>query len=141
MAKKAATAVETNDLRAAAYGIAGAHVKGNDPIAMYKVSEEAVSRARNGQGPTIIEIETYRFLGHFQGDPELYRDKAEVPGLREQDPILKLRNSLVEAKGATEKELLKIEKRVKQEVDEAYQFARDSNYPAPEAALDDVFSS
>ncbi|MBB5179813.1 pyruvate dehydrogenase E1 component alpha subunit [Planomicrobium koreense] len=141
VAKKAATAVETNDLRAAAYGIAGAHVKGNDPIAMYKVSEEAVARARNGQGPTIIEIETYRFLGHFQGDPELYRDKAEVPGLREQDPILKLRNSLVEAKGATEKELQKIEKRVKQEVDEAYQFARDSNYPAPEAALDDVFSS
>ena len=141
VAKKAATAVDTNDLRAAAYGIAGAHVKGNDPIAMYKVSEEAVARARNGQGPTIIEIETYRFLGHFQGDPELYRDKAEVPGLREQDPILKLRNSLVEAKGATGKELEKIEKRVKQEVDEAYQFARDSNYPAPEAALDDVFSS
>lgn len=141
VAKKAATAVETNDLRAAAYGIAGAHVKGNDPIAMYKVSEEAVARARNGQGPTIIEIETYRFLGHFQGDPELYRDKAEVPGLREQDPILKLRNSLVEAKGATEKELQKIEKQVKQEVDEAYQFARDSSYPAPEAALDDVFSS
>ncbi|HSP21142.1 MAG TPA: thiamine pyrophosphate-dependent dehydrogenase E1 component subunit alpha [Planococcus sp. (in: firmicutes)] len=139
--KKAVTAVETNDLRAAAYGIAGAHVKGNDPIAMYKVSEEAVARARNGQGPTIIEIETYRFLGHFQGDPELYRDKAEVPGLREQDPILKLRNSLVEAKGATEKELQKIEKRVKQEVDEAYQFARDSSYPSPEAALDDVFSS
>ena len=139
--KKTATAVETNDLRAAAYGIVGAHVKGNDPIAMYKVSEEAVARARNGQGPTIIEIETYRFLGHFQGDPELYRDKEEVPGLRQQDPILKLRNSLVEAKGATEKELKNIEKRVKKEVDEAYQFARDSSYPAPEAALDDVFSS
>lgn len=139
--KKSATAVETNDLRAAAYGIAGAHVKGNDPIAMYKASEEAVARARNGQGPTIIEIETYRFLGHFQGDPELYRDKAEVPGLREQDPILKLRNSLVESEGATDKELEKIEKRVKQEVDEAYQFARDSEYPAPEDALDDVFSS
>lgn len=139
--KKSATAVETNDLRAAAYGIAGAHVKGNDPIAMYKASEEAVARARNGQGPTIIEIETYRFLGHFQGDPELYRDKAEVPGLREQDPILKLRNSLVESEGATDKELEKIEKRVKQEVDEAYQFARDSEYPAPQDALDDVFSS
>lgn len=139
--KKSATAVETNDLRAAAYGIAGAHVKGNDPIAMYKASEEAVARARNGQGPTIIEIETYRFLGHFQGDPELYRDKAEVPGLREQDPILKLRNSLVESEGATDKELEKIEKRVKQEVDEAYQFARDSEYPAPEDALNDVFSS
>lgn len=138
--KKSATAVETNDLRAAAYGIAGAHVKGNDPIAMYKASEEAVARARNGQGPTIIEIETYRFLGHFQGDPELYRDKAEVPGLREQDPILKLRNSLVESEGATDKELEKIEKRVKQEVDEAYQFARDSEYPAPEDALNDVFS-
>lgn len=139
--KNSATAVETNDLRAAAYGIAGAHVKGNDPIAMYTASEEAVTRARNGQGPTIIEIETYRFLGHFQGDPELYRDKAEVPGLREQDPILKLRNRLVDSESVTEAELEEIEKRVKQEVDEAYQFARDSEYPAPEDALKDVFSS
>ncbi|WP_241535801.1 thiamine pyrophosphate-dependent dehydrogenase E1 component subunit alpha [Indiicoccus explosivorum] len=138
--KKSSTSVDSNDKRADAYGIAGAYVKDNDPIAMYLAAEEAVSRARNGQGPTIIEIETYRYLGHFQGDPELYRDKAEVPGLRELDPIVKLKEKLIE-KSTDEKELDEMEERAKQEVDEAYQFARDSNFPAPEAALEDVFTS
>lgn len=139
--KASSTAVASNDLRAAAYGISGAYVKGNDPIAMYKASEEAVARARAGQGPTIIEIETHRYLGHFQGDPELYRDKAEVPGLRQLDPILKLRNMLLEAEQVSEKEIEKIEKQAKKKVDEAYQFARDSKYPEPESALKDVFTS
>lgn len=139
--KKSSTSVASNDLRASAYGIAGAYVKDNDPIAMYKASEEAVTRARNGQGPTIIEIETYRFLGHFQGDPELYRDPAEVPGLRQLDPIIKLRKMLAESENIGEADLEAMEKRAKQEVDEAYQFARDSSYPAPESALDDVFNS
>ncbi|MGI2328982.1 thiamine pyrophosphate-dependent dehydrogenase E1 component subunit alpha [Planococcus sp. YIM B11945] len=141
VAKTDSTAIASNDLRAAAYGIAGAYVKDNDPIAMYKAAEEAVARARTGQGPTIIEIQTYRFLGHFQGDPELYRDKAEVPGLRQLDPILKLRKQLMEAEGINEAELEEIETRAKKEVDEAYQFARDSQFPKPEDALRDVFTS
>src|SRR5690606_2194130 len=139
--KKITTTVESNDLRASAYGIAGAYVKDNDPIAMYKAAEAAVARARNGQGPTIIEIETYRFLGHFQGDPELYRDQTEVPGLRQMDPLLKLRKMLAESESINETDLETMEKRAKQEVDEAYQFARDSSYPDPESALKDVFSS
>lgn len=139
--KTASTSVESNDLRASAYGVAGAYVKDNDPIAMYKASEEAVNRARNGQGPTIIEIQTYRFLGHFQGDPELYRDKEEVPGLRARDPIMKLRQQLLDTEQMNEQELEGIETRAKKDVDEAYQFARDSEYPKPEAALDDVFTS
>lgn len=139
--KKAATSVESNDKRASAYGIAGAYVKDNDPIAMYKAAEEAINRARNGQGPTIIEIETYRYLGHFQGDPELYRDPAEVPGLRQLDPIIKLRKMLAESESVSEKDLEAMEKRAKQEVDEAYQFARDSSYPDPEDAMNDVFNS
>ncbi|WP_147802821.1 thiamine pyrophosphate-dependent dehydrogenase E1 component subunit alpha [Alkalicoccus halolimnae] len=138
--KTSSTSVASNDMRAGAYGIAGAYVKDNDPIAMYKASEEAVSRARDGQGPTIIEIETHRYLGHFQGDPELYRDKEEVPGLRKQDPILKLKKQL-QADGIADTELEEMEQLAKKAVDEAYQFARDSDFPKPEAALQDVFTS
>src|SRR5699024_175865 len=61
------TSVASNDLRAGAYGIEGYYVKGNDLLEMYKVSKEAVDRARRGEGPSIIEIETYRYLGHSMG--------------------------------------------------------------------------
>lgn len=140
VSKQDSTAVDSNEKRAAAYGIAGAHVSGNDPIEMYKVSEEAVKRARNGQGPTIIEIETYRFLGHFQGDPELYRDKDEVPNLRKIDPIIKLKELILAEGVSTEEELEVLEAIAKKEVDAAYAFARESADPKPEDALEDVFS-
>ncbi|PLR79170.1 pyruvate dehydrogenase (acetyl-transferring) E1 component subunit alpha [Bacillus sp. V3-13] len=138
--KQASTAVESNDKRAAAYGIAGAYVRNNDPIEMYRVSEEAVKRARNGQGPTIIEIETHRHLGHFQGDPELYRDAEEVPNLRKIDPIVKVKELMLLEGIATAEEIDELESRAKQEVDEAYAFAKESEYPKPEDALEDVFS-
>lgn len=135
------TAIQSNEQRASAYGITGAHVKFNDPLQMYLVSEKAVERARSGGGPTIIEIETYRYLGHFQGDPELYRDKGEVPALREQDPIKKVRELLLDHNIVSEHEIKEMEDRAVKEVDEAYQFARDSKFPNPEAALEDVFTS
>lgn len=140
VSKRDSTAVESNDKRAASYGIAGAYVRNNDPIEMCRVSEEAVKRARSGGGPTIIEIETHRYLGHFQGDPELYRDVQEVPGLREIDPINKLRDLLVLEGIATGEDIEALEMRAKKEVDEAYAFARESEYPNPEDALEDVFS-
>lgn len=139
--KEVATAVKSNDLRASAYGIVGELVKDNDPIEMYKASERAVERARKGEGPTIIEIETYRFLGHFQGDAELYREEGETDRLREKDAIIRLKDYLLNEGIATEENLLEREKRVKVLVDEAYQFARESAYPEPEAALEDLFVS
>ncbi|WP_374702990.1 thiamine pyrophosphate-dependent dehydrogenase E1 component subunit alpha [Peribacillus deserti] len=139
VSKRNSTAVESNDKRAAAYGIAGAYVRNNDPIEMYRVSEAAVKRARSGQGPSIIEIETHRHLGHFQGDPELYRDTEEVPNLRKIDPILKVRELLQLEGIATAKELEDLEEKVKKEVDEAFAYARDSEYPKPEDALNDVY--
>lgn len=137
--KSASTAVPSNDVRGAAYGIPGAYVKDNDPLEMYRVSEEAVARARRGDGPSIIEIETYRYLGHFQGDPEVYRKKTEVPELHQRDPIVRLKNYMLAEGAATDSEISQMEEHAKAEVDAAYQFARDSAYPSPEAALDDVF--
>ncbi|RST74068.1 thiamine pyrophosphate-dependent dehydrogenase E1 component subunit alpha [Siminovitchia acidinfaciens] len=138
--KTASTAIESNDQRAAAYGIEGVIVKDNDPIEMYKVSEAAVKRARNGEGPTIIEIETFRYQGHFQGDPELYREKGEVSSLRERDPILRVRKLMIDEYGVDESEVEEIETKVKAEVDAAYSFARESELPKPEAALADMFN-
>ena len=114
-------------------------MKDNDPIEMYHVSKEAVERARKGEGPSIIEIETYRYLGHFQGDPEVYRDKNEVTLLREKDPIVRMRQILIKEYGIEEQQLIELENKAKQEVEAAYQFARESAYPEPEDALKDLF--
>lgn len=138
--KTASTSVASNDIRARAYGIKGYLVKDNDPLEMYRVCQEAVRRARNGEGPSIIEIETYRYLGHFQGDPELYRDKAEVPRLREKDPIERLKKFILKENVATAEELAIIEKASVKEVDTAFEFAIHSEYPEPEEALEDVFA-
>lgn len=137
--KDAATAVENNAVRAKAYGIVGEYVKDNDTLEMYRASERAVKRARAGEGPSIIEIETYRYLGHFQGDAEVYREEGEVDRLREKDPIKRLKEYILEEEIADEASLEEIETKVKQQVDEAYEFARESEYPEPEEALEDLF--
>ncbi|KIY21820.1 MULTISPECIES: thiamine pyrophosphate-dependent dehydrogenase E1 component subunit alpha [Mesobacillus] len=138
--KTASTAIFSNDKRATAYdNTKGYYVKDNDPMEMYMASQEAVERARRGEGPSIIEIETYRFLGHFQGDPELYREKDEVPALLTKDPIEKLKNHLINEELATENELEQLENEAKHDVDVAFEYARQSEYPLPESALQDVF--
>ncbi|RIV25698.1 thiamine pyrophosphate-dependent dehydrogenase E1 component subunit alpha [Alicyclobacillaceae bacterium I2511] len=138
--KPASTAVPTNEVRASAYGIPGVRVAGNDPVALYQVAQEAVDRARRGGGPTLIEVETDRYLGHFQGDPEVYRDKDEVVHLRQRDAIQAVRQQMVADGMATEEELQAMEQRAYQVVEEAYAFARQSPNPAGESALADVFA-
>ncbi len=138
--KTASTAIFSNDKRATAYdNTKGYYVKDNDPLEMYRVSQEAVERARRGEGPSIIEIETYRFLGHFQGDPGLYREKDEVPSLLKKDPIEKMKNHLINEGIASNEELEQLENEAKNDVDVAFEFARESEYPLPESALEDVF--
>jgi len=137
--KKNSTSVPSNTIRAKAYGINGYYVKDNDPVDMYKVSKEAVERARKGEGPSLIEIKTYRYLGHFQGDPEFYRSKEEVPAFRAKDPIERLKKQLIFDKIATEEEISAIEKESLKEVTIAFEFAVHSEYPEPEEALEDVF--
>jgi pyruvate dehydrogenase E1 component alpha subunit len=137
--KTASTAVASNADRATAYGIPGVRVEDNDALAVFEVAGEAVARARSGGGPSLIEVKTDRYLGHFQGDAEAYRPKDEVPGLRQHDPIpalaaqLRERGLLDDAAEAT------IKARADQRVTQAYAFARESAYPTAEDALRDVF--
>jgi pyruvate dehydrogenase E1 component alpha subunit len=125
--------------RAAAYGIPGVTVDGNDVLEVYHASEEAVHRARSGAGPTLIECKTYRHKGHSRVDPAKYRPQAEVEHWLARDPIKRLKEKLLSDASISETEILKIEKDVSAEVDEAVKFALESPYPAAEEATQDVY--
>ncbi|WP_246567110.1 thiamine pyrophosphate-dependent dehydrogenase E1 component subunit alpha [Gemmobacter fulva] len=140
VSKRASTAVERNHVRAAAYGIPGHYVEGNDPWKIYEVAGEAIARARRGEGPTLIEVETFRLAGHFMGDAEGYRPKGEKDGLFARDPIPAMRARLLAEGHATAAELDRIEAEAEATVEDAIRFARDSADPRPEDALTSVFA-
>jgi len=138
--KTASTAIAHNSDRAAAYGMPGIHIADNDTMKVYEAAGEAIARARAGEGPTLIEIETYRYYGHFQGDAEAYRPAGEVDELKARDPIPRFREQLISEGYITADEADAIEIKAKEAVDAAYAFARESDYPAPEEALLKVFA-
>ena len=139
VAKQASTAIERNYLRAAAYGMPGVFVPGNDADAIFAAASAAIERARAGGGPSLIEIETSRLAGHFMGDGEQYRPAGEKEALQAKDPIPAYRQRLLELGVLDERAAEKIAARARGRVDEAVLFARESPYPAPEDALEKVF--
>ncbi|BAU74851.1 thiamine pyrophosphate-dependent dehydrogenase E1 component subunit alpha [Metapseudomonas furukawaii] len=139
VAKAASTAIERNTVRAAAYGMPGVFVPGNDPEAIFAAAGEAIARARAGEGPSLLELETSRLAGHFMGDGETYRPAGEKAALQEKDPIPAYRQRLLDLGVADDSVLAGLEEVARGRVDAAVQFARDSAYPAPEEALDFVF--
>lgn len=135
------TSVKNIADRAKGYNIVGVTVDGNDVIAVYEVVKEAVERARNGDGPTLIEAKTYRIKGHFVGDPELYRDRSEVDENWQFEPISRFESTLFKMEMLTDAEKESIWKEAQEEVKEAVNFAEASSYPPPESALQDLFES
>ena len=125
--------------RAAAYGMPGIHVDGNDPFAMYAAAREAVERARAGEGPTLIEAMTFRFHGHVFGDDDAYMDKAQKAAAIEADPHPRYRAKLIADGVATEDELAKIEADIEAQIDEAVEFALQSPPPGTEELTRDVY--
>lgn len=139
VAKSQSTAVARNDVRAAAYGIPGVYVPGNDPYAIYAAAGEAIARARAGGGPTLIEIETWRLAGHFMGDVEGYRPAGEKEALFARDPIPAMRQRMIAEKTATADDVSALEAEAKATLDEVFNFARAAAEPQPEEALEKVF--
>jgi len=137
--KEKSTSVASNAERAAGYGIPGVHVAENDPIAVWEAAGAAVERARRGGGPSLLEVRTFRYLGHFQGDPEVYRPKGEVEELKKQDPIPKLKQQMLGKGLLTEPRDQELRASVEKELDEVFDFARRSPYPEPQDALRHVF--
>jgi TPP-dependent pyruvate/acetoin dehydrogenase alpha subunit len=126
-------------IRAEGYAFPGVIVDGNDVLAVYQVTLAAVERARTGQGPTLIEGKTYRFRGHYEGDPMVYRSKEEMETWRQRDPIPVFGRQLIKDKIASEKDLQAIEGEVRNTLDEAVQFAANSPRPEPGSALEGVY--
>jgi acetoin:2,6-dichlorophenolindophenol oxidoreductase subunit alpha len=137
--KSQATCVEWVADRASAYGIPGIRVANNDALEVYDAMAPAIARARKGDGPSLIEVKTDRYLGHFQGDPEVYRPKDEVGNLRRNDPIPKLAAVLRNRSMMSDGDDAAIVARARKRVADAFDFARQSAYPAAHAALEDVF--
>jgi pyruvate dehydrogenase E1 component alpha subunit len=133
-------AIENIADRAAAYGIPGVVVDGNDVLAVYEATRKAVERARKGEGPTLIECKTYRLKGHSRVDPAKYRPKQEVEEWLTKDPIKRLKQRLLETKTLTETEISQIEKEAQTKIEEAVKFAMESPFPTPEEALEDVYA-
>jgi 2-oxoisovalerate dehydrogenase E1 component len=124
--------------RAAAYGIPGVAVDGNDVVAVWRVMQEAATRARAGEGPTLIEAKTYRTVGHHEGDPVVgnYRTQQEVDDWAGRCPVENFRTRLIDEFGiATSGTLADIEKRIDDQVQDAVDFARASPEPDPATAM------
>lgn len=134
--------IKVKDLsqRAVAYGIPGIRVDGFDVLAVYRATAEAVKRARNGEGPTLLVTEAYRFEGHYAGEPEVYRSRAEVDEYRKKDPIPQFHNYLIENSIVETSELEKIDAEVKQEIAGAVEFAKQSPEPDPSTAMDYIYA-
>lgn len=125
--------------RASAYGIPGVTIDGNDVLAVFQGTKEAVMRARNGGGPTLIECKTYRHKGHSRFDPATYRPKEEVEEWLSKDPITRLKKQLLQEFTTSNAVLEEIEREVTESVEAATQFAKESTFPTPETALEDVY--
>jgi pyruvate dehydrogenase E1 component alpha subunit len=126
--------------RAAAYKMPGVAVDGNDAVAVFGAAVTATDRARAGAGPTLIEALTYRYRGHHEGDPMAYRTTEELEAWRAKDPIPRLGSWLLSRGFLTEAEDQRLFAEVQAEVDAATEFARQSPWPAPEEALEDVYA-
>jgi len=136
---KVAFKIENVADRAAAYGMPGMIVDGNDVEAVYEAAGEVIERARQGGGPSLVECKTYRLCGHSRSDPLTYRDKAEEALWRAKEPIGRAAARLKELGLATDETLSQMEQEVGAKIDEAVAFAESSPEPEPGDALTHVF--
>ena len=140
MAHERATSQPEIYKKASVFNMVGVEVDGMDVLAVRQVAQEAVARARAGEGPTLIEAMTYRFRGHSLADPDELRSKEEKDFWFARDPIKKLAGYLVEQNLATEAELKDVEKKIQAVIDEAVRFAETSPEPDPSELYRFIFA-
>jgi pyruvate dehydrogenase E1 component alpha subunit len=106
---------------------------------VHEAIESAADRARKGEGPTLLEMKTYRYRGHSMSDPAKYRTKEEVDEYKSKDPIEQVLSTIFKNKWMTEADVEAVEARVKALVDESVQFAEESPFPEPHELYEDVY--
>ncbi len=134
------SSVEDFSLKASGYNMPGKQVDGMDVLQVYEDVKEAVDRARDERMPSLLEIKTYRYVGHSMSDPATYRTKDEVSEYKEQDPILIWKNRMLKANRLTEEAYQRIDDRCKQIAGDSVTFAEQSKNPALETRFEDVLS-
>lgn len=126
--------------RAKAYGFPGVTIDGNDLVSVYETSQEAIRRARRGDGPTLIEMKTYRWYGHSEIDPANYRTQEELESWKRKDPVPRFERLLLE-RGIIDEGYKKTTlQRIEQEIEDAIEFAEKSPHPDPSEILEDVYA-
>jgi len=142
MGTSLARAMSLRDIskKGCAYDIASEFVDGMDVLAVHDAVMRAVERGRKESLPTLLEVRTYRFMGHSMSDPGNYRTRAEIEKYQERDPIKLFSASLLEQKIVDEKTLAEIDKQVREEVEDAYRFADESPLPDPSELYTDVYA-
>lgn len=140
MAHERATSQPEIFKKASVFGMAGIEVDGMDVLAVRAAAQEAIARARAGEGPTLIEALTYRFRGHSLADPDELRSKAEKDTWFARDPIQRFTTYLTEQNLANQDELKAIEHRIRGEIEEAVRFAEQSPEPSPKDLYRYVFA-
>lgn len=133
--------IEDLSQTAEAYGIPGFTVDGMDVTAVFEAVSEARDRALDGEGPTIIEAETYRYRGHFEGDHQPYRDESEIDEWREKnDPIDNFKQRLMDRDELTEEEFVELESEIEAKITDAVEFAQEADYPDKRLAYEDMYA-
>ncbi|WP_458190518.1 thiamine pyrophosphate-dependent dehydrogenase E1 component subunit alpha [Haladaptatus sp. NG-WS-4] len=140
MPKERITDVENGAQRADGFGLPGVRVDYDDAVAVYDAAEDAVGRARAGNGPTLLEVQVHRRMGHFMGDAEGYRPKEDAERAERLDSIERLADDLRE-RGVEDDDLDTIRQRAEERVDEAIEWAKEQPEPDPETAYEDVFTN
>src|SRR6185312_2268139 len=136
-----AMSLQDISLKSRGYELAGAFVDGMDVLAVREATLRAVERARKESLPTLLEVRTYRFMGHSMSDPGNYRTRAEIERYQERDPLKLFSASLLEAKIVYQKTLDEIDQKVPEEVEDALRFADESPLPDPEELYTDVYAN
>jgi len=121
------------------YGIPSSPVDGMDPIAVHNAMDEAAQRARAGEGPTFLEMRTYRYKGHSMSDPQKYRTKEELESYKAKDPLEAVKHAILQEKYADEPWFEEMDAKIKGIVDEAVQFAEESPWPEASELYTDVY--
>lgn len=134
------TNIDNLSTRAKSYGFPGVTIDGNDVLTVYETVKKAVDRARKGKGPTLIEAKTYRYYGHSKSDQQVYRTKEEVEAHKQNDPLIKFEQTLLQNDMTTQAKLDDINQRILVNIESAVTFAKESEEPSVKTVVDDVYA-
>ncbi len=142
VSQKQHQAIQDISIRSIAYHMPGVTIDGNDVLIVYQTAKKAIEQARTGKGPTLIECKTYRWRGHYEGDPNQgrrYRSLEEIQAWMRKCPIKGFEKKLIGQKILNKEKIKQVREEIGKKIDEAVEFARQSPFPDPKEILEDVY--